>query len=258
MPTALLGVLFISATVLIFTAFVIFIRRTFPNLQKSKTELIFMQLVGSVYSVLLVFVLIAVWQQYEEARRTSEEEGAMLDSMWHIALAYPDEISVPIVSAIAEYSEAVSHDEWKTLAYCEQSQVAAKALADLRAAHFDVELPNTNKYNSLYRHSVQSLEFVAAHRLRRYIQSRTSVPDVAWFILLFGGLVLPGLSVFVREKNIVVHAAMTGLLTAMISTTLFVIVILDNPWSGSAALDSEAFEHIHSMQREMHPEFNKP
>ncbi len=39
------------------------------------------------------------------------------------------------------------------------------------------------------------------------------------------------------------------------ASTLFVILMLDNPWSGDTALKPEAFEHIHTMQDRMqHPE----
>lgn len=257
-PTGLLGVILVALAILVAVIFLVTVRRKFPSLQNSKHELVFMQLVGTVYAVLLVFVLIAVWRQYEEARRTLEEEGALLDSLWHIALVYPEEHSVPIVTAIAAYSKAVSEDEWKTLANGEESQVAGSALAELRAAHFDMDLPITNRFSSLYNQSIEKLESVAEHRLLRFIQSRTSVPDIVWTVLIFAGMMLVGLTALVQEKNIALHAALTGILTAIIATTLYVIVLLDNPWSSSAALEPEAFEHIHSMQLKMHPELGKP
>lgn len=219
-PTNLLGIIVVGLAVTIAVVFLVTIRRKFPNLQELKHELVFMQLVGTIYAVLLVFVLVATWQQYEEARRTTQEEGALLDSLWHIALVYPEEYSEPIVTAIAAYSEAVSHDEWKTLAIGEESQLAGSALAALREAHFRVDLPITNRYSSLYRQSIEKLEAVAEHRLLRFIQSRTSVPNIVWTVLIFTGMMLVGFTALVQEKNIALHAALSGILTAIIATTL--------------------------------------
>ena len=125
--------------------------------------------------------------------------------MWHISLAYPDEYSIPIVTAIAEYAEAVAEDEWETLALAKESPRASAALADLRAAHYRVDLPNTTRFTNLYFHSIDVLEDVTEHRLLRFIQSGTAVPGEVWTVLIIGALVLVGLSVLVQEKSLGLH-----------------------------------------------------
>jgi hypothetical protein len=257
-PTILLGLIIIGGAVLIAAAIVVFVRRKMPHLQGSAHDVIYLELVGVVYAVLLVFVVIAVWDQYEDARKTSEQEGAMLDSMWHIALSYPKGVGIPMVDAIAAYADSVVHDEWKSLAVGEESPKTTAAMQVLRDTHLLPELPNTTRNTNLYFHSVDLVENVTERRLMRTIQSTTAVPGAVWVVLLIGAFALVGLSVLVSEKSTKVHVVMTSTLAGVIAATLFVILILDYPWAGDMAIQPESFEHIHSMQVKMHPELSAP
>jgi high-affinity Fe2+/Pb2+ permease len=66
------------------------------------------------------------------------------------------------------------------------------------------------------------------------------VPDVLWVVLLGGALVTVGFTFFFGAEHVRAQSAMTGILTLLIFSGLFIIVAIDHPFAGSVKVAPEA------------------
>jgi len=70
-----------------------------------------------------------------------------------------------------------------------------------------------------------------------------ALPEVLWFGLLFGGVVTICFCLVLHMKNVQLHAALTALLTGLIATSLWMIVLINHPFAGDLHVSTDAFRH---------------
>jgi hypothetical protein len=68
------------------------------------------------------------------------------------------------------------------------------------------------------------------------------MPDVLWLALVIGAVVTVCFSLILHMKNLYFHAAMTALLTALLTTCLWLIVLINHPFSGEVSVPTDAFQ----------------
>jgi hypothetical protein len=71
--------------------------------------------VGCIYAVLLAFVVIVVWEQFEAAQTAVSEEATHLGNIIRLADGLPQEASARIRSEAKEYAKDVLEAEWPAM-----------------------------------------------------------------------------------------------------------------------------------------------
>src|SRR5262245_59477853 len=71
--------------------------------------------VGALYSVLLAFVVVSVWESFEDADRVAQNEADLLVSLYRDADAFPDD-TADLRTNIRGYADSVVDDEWPAMA----------------------------------------------------------------------------------------------------------------------------------------------
>src|ERR1700679_1113222 len=67
---------------------------------------------GVIYAVLLGFMVVAVWENYQAGHDNASEEGAMLVPLYRQTTVMAPEKGAEMQRLIREYAENVVHDEW--------------------------------------------------------------------------------------------------------------------------------------------------
>jgi Protein of unknown function (DUF4239) len=68
--------------------------------------------VGVAYAVLLAFVVIVVWQDYESAKATTEQEANELAGVYFLADRFSDPEGARVQELSRSYARAVVEEEW--------------------------------------------------------------------------------------------------------------------------------------------------
>src|SRR6185437_14461203 len=68
-----------------------------------------------VYAVLLGFLVVVVWEAYDDAHRNVAEEAAMLTPLFRLTYGMQGPHGAASRTLIREYARAVIDDEWKTM-----------------------------------------------------------------------------------------------------------------------------------------------
>jgi hypothetical protein len=92
-------------------------------------------------------------------------------------------------------------------------------------------------------HTTDSLDNLSTQRAIRLQSNVAALPDVLWFGLLLGAVVTICYCVVLHMKNIQLHAALTALLTGLIATCIWMIVMINHPFAGEVHISTAAFQH---------------
>ena len=93
-----------------------------PMLFTGHTEFgeIFSSAIGVVFALILAFVAVAVWQNYEKVDDDVFREANFLHNIYRNLEAYPEPVRTQAKNLIHEYVQVVINDEWPKLAQASQ------------------------------------------------------------------------------------------------------------------------------------------
>lgn len=228
------------------------VHRRYPHpVRKENNEVagFFLSVLGVIYAVLLAFVVVVVWKQFDDARQNAEHEANEITDMYRISLALPDPIGSTIRTLATRYARAAIDDEWPAMARGETSSQLVATADALWAA--------TTRFQAADDHERLLQDQILGHlgelnddRRLRQLAARTDLPEVMWVLLVGGAIVTVVFTYFFSTPNIVAQYVMTALYTASITFVLLLVGLLRSPFSGSVCVTPEAFEtSLETMRR---------
>jgi hypothetical protein len=199
----------------------------------------YLQTLGTIYAVLLAFVVFVVWQQHNETRSAVEKEANDLTDFYRIVQALPG--TEQVQCALQDYSRIVVAEEWWAMARGNSSPEAAQALERTWRALQQTE-PRSGREMMLYTEALTRFNDLSDSRSQRLHCSLLRLPPSLWVLLMTnGGLVVGSMWIFGLE-SFSAHALMTVALAGSIGFILFLIADLDNPFWGSWRVNPDAFK----------------
>ncbi len=199
----------------------------------------YLQTLGTIYAVLLAFVVFVVWQQHNDARSAVEKEANELSDMYRISRALPG--TQRVQGCIQAYGRIVVDEEWTDMARGSGSKKAEQALEGIWQALQGVEA-HSARDEALYAEALARFNDLSDARSARLYCSLLRLPPSLWVLLLTnGGLVVGSMWIFGLE-SFSAHALMTVALAGSIAFILFLVADLDNPFWGSWRVKPDAFQ----------------
>jgi fumarate reductase subunit D len=202
---------------------------------------------GVAYAVLLAFVVIAVWQDYETAQTNVESEAHELAGLYFLASRLPEPERTRLQDLARRYARVVVVEEWPMMERGQTSPRADTLLRQLRLEllRFD---PHTEGEQVLYEQGLTNLHEALDARRSRLLEVREGIPNLLWVVLVVGGVITVSFTYLFGLKSNLAHALMVAALTLLICGILFTIGEFNNPFSGVVEVRPEAFrEALHSF-----------
>lgn len=246
MRTWLLGLGIVGASVLLAHLGLRLVRRRVPlPVLETQHEVagFIIGVLGAIYAVLLAFVVVAVWDQFGDAKTIVEKEANQLNDLSRMAEGFPVPSQQRVLQGLRAYAQSAIDDEWNTMARGEASQKTQAAMDNLWQIYREVE-PQTNRENALYAESLDRLNELSDSRRLRVHASADDIPAVIQILLWGGGLIIIAFTYFFGVKSIRSQAWMTAALAGEVAFVLFLIVALDNPFHGDVRLPPEPIQQV--------------
>jgi len=193
---------------------------------------------GLFYGVMVAFVVFATWNGYDEATKNLQMEASEALDIFHSAESFPDPTNKIIQQGLRDYVASVYNDEVQRMSQGEIGVYSGGAHASLRTLFSQMDatsIPN----RELYAESLRCLNNLAQYRRMRIFAGNDTVPPVIWLVLLVGGVFAVSYTFFFGMKNIKAQYLLTTTLTVMISSILFLIYVLDHPFTGTSKVSLE-------------------
>jgi hypothetical protein len=252
--TVVYGVLVVGGTCLVALAGLEVVQRLVPVTSRQRHNdvagFIYAAL-GVIYAVLIALVVIAVWEEYDAASVTVEQEANALAEIFWLAHRLPEPEGTHLQELARSYAEEVIHREWPLM---EQGQTplmtqtqgtpAGWTLIDDIRANLQEFQPQTPADEQLYAEGLDQVQRLADARRMRLVAAEEGVPGVLWAVLIFGGVAAVGFTYLFGLENTWAHRLMVLTLAAVIGLVLFTIGALEHPFSGGARIGTGAFDLI--------------
>jgi Na+/proline symporter len=205
---------------------------------------------GVLYAVVVAFVVFVTWNGYDEATKNLQLEASQVIDLFGSAKAFPDPAGKVIRDGLISYTNSVQNDELTQMAGGEVGVYSSGAMRNLLVlfnSMQDKALPN----RELYMESLRRLNNLAEYRRLRIFAGNDVVPPMMWLVMLVGGFIMVLYTYFFGARSIRAQYVMTSALTIMISLILFLVYVLDHPFTGSGRVSAKPFsEAIQLMQKE--------
>jgi protein-S-isoprenylcysteine O-methyltransferase Ste14 len=198
---------------------------------------------GVIYAVLLALVVIAVWEEYEAAKRTVESEANALAEIFWLAHRLPESEGRHLQELARSYAEEVVDEEWPLMEQGRASPRGWVLIDDIRATLQGVE-PLTGADQAVYAEGLDQVQRLGDARRMRWAEVNEGIPAVQWVVLIIGGMATVGFAYFFGLENTWSHRLMVVTLAGVISLVLFTVGALEHPFSGGARIGPDAFELI--------------
>jgi Na+/proline symporter len=204
---------------------------------------------GLFYGVMVAFVVFVTWGGYDDATKNLQLESSEALDIFHSAAAFPDPANKIIRQGVKDYIVSVYNDEVPRLSQGETSLSTAGAHANLRTLFSQMDatsIPN----RELYAESLRCLNNLAQYRRLRIFAGNDTVPPVIWLVLLVGGVFTISYTFFFGMKNIKAQYLIATTLTVTITSILFLIYVLDHPFTGTSRVSLEPLRQAMATMQE--------
>ncbi len=199
--------------------------------------------VGAVYAVLLAFVVVTVWQNFDKSNSAVQLEANYLADIYRDAEAFPPDFRQKVANTLREYREAVVKYEWPAMQKGQMSQEVEGIMKKIWTLYTNYQ-PKTKTEEAFFNESVHKLNEFREFRRQRIMDSRTGIHPLLWYVLLVGALAVISFTFLFGAENIKAQIVMGVLLSALISLILVAILLLDYPFTGDITISPEPFKQI--------------
>ena len=141
---------------------------------------------GVIYAVLLALVVISVWEQYQAASETVEQEANATAEIAWLAHRLPEPQGTHIQELARSYAEVVVNKEWPAMEQGEASPKAWATLDELRGTILGLD-PPTGAQQVRYNQVLEQLHGVGDARRERLLDAGEGLPPILWVVLILGG-----------------------------------------------------------------------
>lgn len=200
----------------------------------------FFAAVGAFYTVLLAFVVVAVWEDMNAAKDNTYVEANALPGIYFSSTAFGEREREELQEIAVSYADAVVTQEWPLLAEGKASPRVDEIAQRMRRTLLRLE-PTTPKQEALYSAMIERVNAINSARRERLNEAHPSIPGFLWVGLVVGGVLVVGLALFFGAPRALPHILMVAVLVVLVSTSLYYAHLMDHPFLGSISVNPEAF-----------------
>jgi hypothetical protein len=197
--------------------------------------------VGVIYAVLLAFVVVIQWEEFSSSQGTANTEATSIGNLFRDAVALGP-AGRPLAAAVGNYAEKVAYREWPYVASHQEDDKSIDPALNLVWTAVSRTKSTSTAGESFVRKAVDDVSAATEARRTRVDDSSSTLLTPLWIVLLVGGALTIGFTFFFGLESFASQAAMMSTLAVLIALSLFVILVLDLPFSGDLAIKPDALQ----------------
>jgi hypothetical protein len=200
--------------------------------------------VGVAYAVLLAFVVVGVWQEFEDTKHAVDAEAERFYNLYRNSYNYPDADGAKIRAALMTYAVAVRNDDWPQMERGHRgSEEAAEAYAKLSYTLGQIQ-SNDLALMPTILHGIDLLQQTADLRLERLSDVGGHMTPVIWGVLILGGAITLAYPAFFATQKVGPQVLMTAGLAMIVGATFFLAIHLNFPFSGPDHITPDPIDRV--------------
>ncbi len=210
--------------------------------------------IASFYALLLSFVVLIVWDQLNETHTNASKEGSSALGLYRDIKFYPDTLeSKKLMAAYLDFVYNVIDDEFPSM---QKMQSSTKTSSSFNNVFHEMERLNPKNpfqvqlVTEMFRH----LNELSTYRGLRNSSLETEIPPPIWLPIILGALITVFCALLLDVEHVRLHVSLSTMLGAFIAMFLFIIVLLDHPYTGSLSIKPKSYQKIFTLEQQLnHP-----
>jgi hypothetical protein len=195
---------------------------------------------GVIYAVLLAFMVIAMWESYDNAAANTAEEASLLVPLYRQSMDFSPDKGVEMRKLIRAYGQGVI-DQWERFRETAQGSTSARMNVDRMIYLFGTLTPASKSKEIVDAQFFQTFAQLMTDRNKRLLQAAESLSWIMWVAAVGGGIVTVGMCFVLYMDKPMPQVVMTSVLSALIGMLLLIMIILDRPFVGPLGIEPEPF-----------------
>jgi hypothetical protein len=245
-PTVLLGFLIIFIYVFLTIISLVILRKYYPfHHRKNHNDIagfIFATL-GVIYAVILAFTVVVTWGDFDKASEITNKEANCIASLYQNTTSFPAELGQRLKGELKEYVNAIVSNEWQKMAKGQGSSKVEEIQGKLVRLYSGFQ-PKNETQKIFLMESVKKMNEASEMRRLRLVYASTGIHPILYAILIVGSFITIAFTMLFGTENHIEQLIMTASLAAMIAFSLFTIIALDYPFTGSFSIEPNVFINI--------------
>jgi len=227
------AVVIIGATVAALCGLLLVRRRVSMDTLTSHHEVAnpMMSVVGTLYSVLLGFLVICAFNRYDGCRVGLQAETNALSDLFHLAMALPAEPKQKIQDDCIKYLDSVINDEFPAMNEGKSSPLTRKTIDALWTDALTF-VPKNSLQSNVHQAVLNTLMATSEHRRDRLFILNPGMWPVLWAVLILGNFTVIIFTYFFGMKNIKSQMIMICMVSLMLSVNVYLVVDFSCPFDG--------------------------
>lgn len=199
-------------------------------------------IVAGLQAVLLAFVLISLFDAVSTVREDSHTEANGLTAIYWASDSLPASARDQLQDLSRSYAATVVEREWPSMQAGEPVSGAGLELLERMRATID-RAPAESDWQQERRSEAASQLWgvYEARQARLTTAGNAGVSTVVWLALIVGSILSIALPYLFDVPKLLTHAMIVGTLAGTIALLMFAIYQLQNPFSGGAQIEPDAF-----------------
>jgi hypothetical protein len=214
----------------------------------------YLQTLGTIYAVLLAFVVYVVWGEFNEARLQVEREASALIDIYRTAKGFPDVARLHLQEHLRRYTDEVIDHEWQAMAKDDDATIEriGKILDDAWDGLKSFE-PERHCHDALFDEALSGFNQLCDLRITRLTSARLRIPFAMRLLLYFGAIIVIGSMWLFYLKSFAMHALLTGCMAGALSHVLYLVGDLDDCFAGDWRVSRQPFRRARRYMDETPP-----
>jgi hypothetical protein len=191
------------------------------------------------YGVVLAFVIVAAWQNFQDAAIHEQTESMALIELYALSTRLPQPVQQALVGAIRAYAtDALA--EWS-----DQPRIDAGRKDIVLMLNELLTLdPQTQKQGILYGKAMDQITRLFEARQQRVLYSQNNIPAIVWTVIIFGAMTTIILSFFFFTQHRLLQAITSMFFAMLIGLTIIAIYDLSHPYQGFSHISPTGFREV--------------
>jgi hypothetical protein len=200
-----------------------------------------LSVVGTLYAVLLGFVIVDAMQHMQDVRGLVSMEASGLANIYLSAEGLPDPKRKTIRDLCTQYAHEVIDDEWITLREGKYSQKTFHTVFQIWKEITTID-PKTEREQNIHQQLMSEICSMTQNHRTRVISSIKGVAPVMWFVLITGGIFTVLFTYFFGVADLRIQSLMTILVATTLSLNVYLVFVFGNPMTTDLGINPGPFQ----------------
>lgn len=199
-----------------------------------------MGVVGTLFAVLLGFMIASAMDKYNDARMHDEQEASNVASIFRVARGLSDIDRPRIRQFCREYVDDVIESEWPKMERREKINHGWETYQKLWEAVV-ATVPENDRQSNLQQGLISSMQNLGEHRRARILLAQTSMQPALWIIVGLGASITILLSYIFASEFPRIQGTMTTLVATAMALNIWMLSAYSHPYSGELKIQPTMF-----------------